>query len=37
MKEAGLEEVEEYVLRRHNKTAKYIEMQPILYLCKELI
>ena len=35
MQEPGFEEVEEYVLRRQNTTAQYIEMQQIMDLCKE--
>ena len=37
MKEAGFEEVEACVLRRHNTAAQYIAMRPILDLCEETV
>ena len=35
--ESGLEEVEEYVLRRYNTVAQYIAMRSILDLCEEAV
>ena len=37
IQEAGLEEVEAYVLRRKNMVAQYIVMRPIMDLCKEAV
>ena len=34
MREAGLEEVKEYVLRRHNMVAQYISTRTIMKLCE---
>ena len=32
-----MDEVEEYVLRRHNVLAQYIVTRPIMYLCEEVV
>ena len=37
MREAGLEDVEAYVLMRQNTVAQYIAMRTILDLCKEVV
>ena len=37
MQEAGFEEVESCVLRRQNTASRYIAMNPILDLCKEML
>ena len=37
MQEAGLEEVEAYILRRQNKIVQYITTRPIMDLCKEVV
>ena len=37
IREAVLEEVDTYVLRRQNTYAQYTKMQPILYLCEEAV
>ena len=37
MQEAVFEEMEVYVLKKHNKVAQYITMQPIMYLCEETV
>ena len=37
MREEGMEEVEEYVLRRHNTVAQYIATRPIMDLCEEAV
>ena len=34
MREAGLEEVEAYVLRKQNMVERYIEARPIMGLCE---
>ena len=34
MQEAGFEEVEVYLLSKHNKDAQYIVTQPIMDLCE---
>ena len=35
--EAGMEKVEEYILRRHNTVAQYIATWLILDLCEEAV
>ena len=37
MQEAGFEEVEACVLRRHNTAVQYIAMRQIMDLCKETV
>ena len=37
MQEAGFEEVEECVLRRHNTVTQYITLRPIMDLCEETV
>ena len=37
MHEAGFEEVEAYVLRRHNTDVQYIAMHSILDLCEKMV
>ena len=37
MQEAGVEEVEEFVLRRQNTAAHYILMRLIMDLCEETV
>ena len=37
MWDAGLKEVEAYILRRHNKVAQYIKALLILDLCEEAL
>ena len=37
MREAGLEEVEAYVLRRKNKVVQYIATRLILDICEEAV
>ena len=37
MQEAGFEEMEEYVLRRHNMVTQYIVTRPIMDLCNEIV
>ena len=37
MQESRFEEVDSYVLRRHNTAAQYIAMQPIMDLCEEMV
>ena len=33
MAEAGMQEVDTYVYRRHNTVAQFISTRPIMYLC----
>ena len=37
MREAGQEEVEEYITRRQNTVAQYIVTRPIMDLCEEAL
>ena len=37
IREAVLEKIEAYILRRQNTNAQYIVMQPILDLCEEAL
>ena len=37
MQEAGLEDMEKYVLKRQNTASRYIAKQPILYIFKETV
>ena len=37
MQELRFEEMKEYVLNRQNTVVQYIEMRPILDLCKETV
>ena len=37
MQEAGLEEIGEYVPKRHNTVVQYIATRPILDLCKDTV
>ena len=37
IREAGLEEVDTYIMRRQNKDDQYIVTRPIIELCEEAL
>ena len=37
MQESYMEEVQDYVLRKHNMVSQYTAMRPILDLCEEAV